>query len=123
MDKKMNRNYNVGYAKPPKATQFKRGKSGNPAGRPKGSKNYMTVLITAAKEKITVTINGRPQRISKFEAICKQIMNNALKGDARAQRQVFDLMAREDSRAAAIQLAKEEKNPINVIVSPIDLEL
>ena len=123
MHKKKSRNYNVGYCKPPVGRQFKRGKSGNPAGRPKGSKNYMTLLIAAANEKITVTINGRVQRISKFDAICKQIMNNALKGDARALRQVFDLMAREDSRAAAVQLAKEEKNPIQVFVTPTDMEL
>ena len=29
--------YEVGYGKPPKATRFKPGKSGNPGGRPKGS--------------------------------------------------------------------------------------
>lgn len=31
--------YEVGYGKPPSATRFKPGQSGNPHGRPKGSKN------------------------------------------------------------------------------------
>jgi hypothetical protein len=29
--------YKVGYGKPPRSGQFKRGNSGNPKGRPKGS--------------------------------------------------------------------------------------
>jgi len=36
-DKKSNKDKKVGYKKPPKKTQFKKGKSGNPKGRPKKS--------------------------------------------------------------------------------------
>jgi hypothetical protein len=34
-----NRGYEIGYRKPPKATQFRKGRSGNPRGRPKRSKS------------------------------------------------------------------------------------
>ena len=45
LDKK--RKYQVGYAKPPRKTRFEKGKSGNPAGRVKGSKNVSKLLLEA----------------------------------------------------------------------------
>ena len=38
------RSYEVGYGKPPAATRFVKGKSGNPRGRPKGARNQMPAL-------------------------------------------------------------------------------
>lgn len=51
--------YNVGYKNPPKDTQFKKGMSGNPKGRPKGTKNIRTVLNDTLNEKIQITQNGK----------------------------------------------------------------
>lgn len=125
MRKKNGADYDVGYGRPPKSGQFKAGQSGNPSGRPKGSKNAMAQLSAAANEKITVTVNGKTRRITKYEAMCKQLLNNALNGDARAQRLVFDLMARRDAKGAAAELAQlqKEKQPINIILSPEDMKL
>lgn len=76
--------YKVGYGKPPKATQFKKGQSGNPKGRPKGSLNAATVMKKIAAEMVTVPENGREIRMSKLELLLRKIFHRAAKGDNRS---------------------------------------
>jgi len=78
------RNYQVGYARPPQKTRFQKGKSGNPAGRVRGSKNVTGLLLQALGEQVTVNENGERKRISKAEAIIKQLVNKGASGDARS---------------------------------------
>ena len=87
-------NYKVGYGKPPKAKQFKRGRSGNPKGRPKGSRNLATDLAAELGEPITVREDGRSRRISKQRALIKSLMAKALQGDVRATAAMLALYAR-----------------------------
>src|SRR5580704_16474985 len=77
-------NYKVGYGKPPKVKQFKRGRSGNPNGRPKGSRKLATDLAAELGEQITVREEGRSRRISKQHALIKSLMARALQGNVRA---------------------------------------
>ena len=86
--------YEVGYGKPPKATQFKKGKSGNPRGRPKGSLNLATDLTAELGETITVREDGRPRKVSKQRALIKSLMAKALQGDVRATTALLALYAR-----------------------------
>src|ERR1700686_2214345 len=83
-----------GYGKPPEATRFKPGKSGNPKGRPKGSLNLATDLTAELGEQITVREDGRSHRISKQRALIKSLMARALQGDVRATAAVLALYAR-----------------------------
>ena len=53
------RNYEVGYGKPPKHTRFKPGQSGNPKGRKPGSKNVMTLLEQTLFDTVKVRENGK----------------------------------------------------------------
>ncbi len=76
--------YQVGYKKPPSHTRFKSGVSGNAKGRPKGSRNFVTVISKELDRLIEVTENGRRRKISKREAIVKQTVNKAAAGDPKA---------------------------------------
>jgi len=86
--------YKVGYGKPPKSRQFRRGKSGNPKGRPRGSLKLATDLAAELNEQITVREDGKPRRVSKQRALIKSLMAKALQGDVRANAAVLALYAR-----------------------------
>ncbi len=77
------KDYEVGYGKPPKATRFKKGRSGNPKGRPKGAKGVNASLRRELETKITVREGSHEIRISKAEAIAKRLTAGALKGDTK----------------------------------------
>jgi uncharacterized protein DUF5681 len=77
-------NYEVGKGRPPLSTRWKPGQSGNPRGRPKGTKRLATILHEAMQQKIEINEKGRMRRISVWEAIVKTLRNNALKGDFKA---------------------------------------
>lgn len=85
----MTNKYDVGYCKPPKETQFKRGYSGNTKGRPKKDKDdFFNVFSSELKEKISLS-NG--EKITKEQAICKQLVNSAANGKKEAIKQVVEL--------------------------------
>jgi hypothetical protein len=86
------RDYEVGYGKPPRHTRFKAGQSGNPRGRPSGSKNLTTVLSEALNEFVIVAENGGRRKISKRQAIIKQLVNQSAKADLRATKILLDIL-------------------------------
>jgi hypothetical protein len=85
------RNYPVGYGKPPKKTQFKKGESGNPKGRPKGAPNVLVAMKKELDKRHPVTENGRTKQMSKAEIIAKRLTTRAAQGNDRATDLVFKL--------------------------------
>lgn len=80
----------VGYRKPPKHAQFKPGQSGNPAGRPKGQRNFLTDLLDELSEFVEFNVKGEKKRCSKQRALIKAAFGKAASGDARMLAMFFD---------------------------------
>ena len=107
--------YEIGYGKPPVRTRFTKGQSGNPQGRPKGSKNSATHFEKALDEKVVIKEGGRRKKITKREAMFKQLANRSAAGDARATqltlnelRTLADRGERSDAEPAPFDEAEHE---------------
>lgn len=103
----MSEDYEVGYSKPPKETQFKPGTSGNPAGRPKGVKNLATDLVDELGEKVKVTEGSKQVTITKQRAMVKSLMAKALSGDVRAVETFIKLIQANEERTSTSDKLEE----------------
>jgi Family of unknown function (DUF5681) len=77
------KDYGVGYKRPPLHSRFKPGRSGNPSGRPRKSNQIEDLIRHELDATIVVTEGGREQRITKREAVIKQLVNLAIKGNTK----------------------------------------
>ena len=67
--------YETGYGKPPKDHQFKPGQSGNRKGRPAGAKSFKAMILATLREKVTVTVGGKPSKVTRLEAAALSYSN------------------------------------------------
>lgn len=102
------RDYEVGYRKPPKTTRFKKGQSGNPKGRPKGSLNVDTTFQSLIEERVAATENGRRRSMSMMEVILKRLLAKAASGDLKAIPLVLALLARTGAREDLVKPSIEQ---------------
>jgi hypothetical protein len=89
---KPSNDYEVGYGKPPKETQFKKGNK-NGKGRPKGSPNLATMVRRACEMTVAPTINGQRTKMTKVELSLHQLANKAIAGDLKAIAKLLELYA------------------------------
>jgi hypothetical protein len=82
----------VGKGKPPKQHQFQPGQSGNPKGRPKGSKNVHHILSKILNEKITVTDAGKKMVVEKLEGAMRVLVNKSFEGRPQSLKLLIDLL-------------------------------
>jgi hypothetical protein len=88
--------YEVGYGKPPRASRFTKGQSGNPKGRPKGSKNLSSVVLRESRQRVRINGPGGTRTVSKLQAAMMQLGNKSAQGDLRASREFFALIQRSE---------------------------
>jgi hypothetical protein len=92
----------VGFCRPPEATRFKKGVSGNPKGRPKGSLNVTSAFQRVLREKVVINEHGKRKNVTKLEAALKQLVNKAASGDLRAISQLRELAAEAEEKQKTV---------------------
>ena len=93
----------VGYGKPPQNFRFKKGRSGNPRGRPKGALNMATVLARTLREKVVIDENGKRKTVTKLEAAIAQLVSKATSGDGHAIRYLCQLVISAEERSVVAE--------------------
>jgi hypothetical protein len=91
----MSDDYEVGYGRPPKHSQWKKGQSGNKRGRPKGSQGFSTLIEEELQTLVTITEGGEQKRVRKQQVAVKALVARAMKGDPKAIDKVIELCSRD----------------------------
>jgi hypothetical protein len=80
--------YEVGYGRPPRHTQFQKGRSGNPGGRPSRKRvaRMRALALREAYRAITVKEGARMVSLTAFVAILRSQIELAATGNLQAQR-------------------------------------
>lgn len=112
----------VGNKRPPVHSRFKKGQSGNPRGRPRGSLNLKTDLLAELAEAIVVNEGGARRKITKQRAFVKATIAKAIQGDGRAASALIAMIARlvpSDAAepAAATPLSAEDQAILDAYVA------
>jgi hypothetical protein len=109
--------YEIGYGKPPKSRQFKKGVSGNPSGRPKKPSDSASELMKELQSKVTLLENGKRKAITRFRGINRQVVNKALSGNLQAARMVFDWIRQE----MVAEQSQNSRNKPDIDPKPADM--
>jgi hypothetical protein len=89
-----------GYKRPPKATQFKQGRSGNPKGRPKGARSLKTDLTNLMEKRLRIREDGEQRHVSGQELMLLKLFEKAAKGDIKATTQIIGMVMKLDASEA-----------------------
>jgi hypothetical protein len=84
----------VGYRRPPKEAQFKPGRSGNPTGRPRGTRSPAAIFQAIIEKKVPVTENGRTRNIPVLEVAFLRLAQDAMRGNEKAIKLLVSLVDR-----------------------------
>ena len=100
----------VGFMNPPKNTQFQRGKSGNPRGRPRKPKDINTILQQVLDRKVRLREGDR--QITIRNALIWKLRELTLQGDKRALALLRKIMDEAGLATAEAQCSGEVKERV-----------
>lgn len=86
-------------------TRFRKGQSGNPAGRPKVRRPHVSAFDIVFDKTLTVTQNGIERELTVDEALQLQTYQAALKGSKMAMRSVLKMIEKREAALAKRNLA------------------
>ncbi len=107
--------YEVGYGKTPGPTRFKKGRSGNPKGRPKGRQNQPPYDVVLG-QMVPIKEGGVERRVTAAEALLLYMTKRGLEGDGAAARSAMTVI--EEARSARGVDAVRIIQIVRVVVSP-----
>ncbi len=119
----MSNNYEVGYGKPPKRTRFRKGRSGNPKGRPKRTRTHMAEFEAELREKVMVREGDRRKLVTKIRATFKSLIAQAMKGNMKAVNALLDLIEQLElrhERAAGERIVVKNESARDLLTRRID---
>jgi len=104
--------YAVGYGKPPEKSQFRKGRSGNAGGRPRGmtAGRAKALALKEAYRMVRVREGDRVVSVPALGAILRSLVALAAKGNAPAQRFVYEMVREIEQQELAVQAAPDTKD-------------
>jgi hypothetical protein len=93
------RHYDIGYGKPPRNTQWKKGQSGNPKGRPRRDRNVAALVAAILDQRIVVRAGKTTKRRTRLEHLVHRLFEQALEGDPRLMKMALDEARKNEERS------------------------
>src|SRR5262245_46560303 len=105
-----------GYGRPPNDSRFKPGRSGNPTGRPKGSRSLRSDFDRVLTRRVPIRENGTLRYARRQEVILLKQRAKALQGHTKSAGQLLAMWAKREFRDTPLSQSNAAINNDSAIV-------